>query len=122
MEDFQAGDSTRVGKRRNAKDTLERVFDTIKEMSKKRPVTVQNIRKKKGHSEQMVRTGIEILLALGLVRSIGQGSLIEVTWDNEQEQALANISEVTRECIELRDEIKSIENEIEALQRSYFNS
>jgi hypothetical protein len=63
----------------------------------------------------MVRTAIDILLALGLATETKTRSMIVVEWKRDQENALARIEQVTNECSELRQEHQVIQSEIDLL-------
>jgi hypothetical protein len=108
--------STTIGKRKQARDTLPLAIEAIKAATNEHPATIKQI-EASGHKSQMIRTAIDILLALGIVKSTGNQATIEITWDQRQEQALKTTEDSTKEYYRLTKEIEDFDGEVEVLNQ-----
>jgi hypothetical protein len=73
----------------------------------------------------MIRTAVDVLLALGIVTATRYASATSITWDHRQEQALKSTADATAEYQQLMTDIGNLEKEAallsEELQRIELN-
>jgi hypothetical protein len=101
-------------KRNGAKDALPLAIEAIKSATTDKPATIKEI-EASGHKSQMIRTAIDILLAVGIVKSTVGRPIIEIEWDSEQEALLKKPKETTAEYLRLLDEVKALDREIQQI-------
>jgi hypothetical protein len=98
-------------KRRGAEDSLPLTIEAIKKATKSKPASIKDL-EATGHSQQMIRTAIHILFALGIVRRRTVRSTLEIEWDFEQEEIVRKTFDSTSEYFQLRQEIRSLDQQI----------
>jgi hypothetical protein len=101
-----------MAKRCGAKDALPLAIEAIRSATAGKPATIKEI-EALGHKSQMIRTAIDILMAVGIVKSIVGRPIIEIEWDSEQETLLKRPKETTGEYLRLMAELKDLDQEIQ---------
>jgi hypothetical protein len=103
-----------MAKRKKAKDTLPLAIEAVKAAASDRPATIKQI-EASGHKSQMVRTAIDVLLAMGIVKLTGQQSTLQIIWDHRQEQLLKATADTTREYFQLLEESQELSTQVDVL-------
>jgi hypothetical protein len=97
-------------KRSCAKDSLSGAIEATKDAASGHPVKIAEIIAT-GHAGQAIRSGIDVMSALGIVKlSRGSGGRL-IRWDSEQEMAVKNIGETTKEYCCLLSENDELDKE-----------
>lgn len=98
-------------------DTMSSVIETIQEKSCYRVSTVEEI-VVEGHQSQMVRTSIDVLLALGVVEVIEVSHRIKFRWNAPQAEAVKQAPETIIRYHKLCQEVEDLKNKISELKRT----
>lgn len=96
-------------------DTMSSVISTIEEKSRNRIASVDEI-VVEGHQSQMVRTSIDVLLAVGVVDVLEVNHRIKFKWNDAQAEAVKSAPETIERYYELYQEVESLKEKIAELR------
>jgi hypothetical protein len=100
-------------KRAGAMDSMGLAIDGIKSATTDKEATINEI-EASGHKNRLIRTAIDILLAVGIVK-ITRTRPMTLKWDCEEEARLIGPTRAMEDNLRIWEEIKDMDQEIQQL-------
>jgi hypothetical protein len=103
-------------KRSGAEHSLSDSIEAVKKTARDGPVTIREIRDKAKQRCTIIRTGIDIMSAMGIVKVTRDEEGATISWDHQQEELIHNVDETTQEYYRLIEENEALDAELETLK------